>query len=251
MILSRRNFAAAAATSLLTTRVIAQSQQTVRAGEDGESASDPGPENTGLKALNSDNFMPPATDHGSVQTFWSSFSAMHRRVQEGGWSRQVNQTDFPISTDIAGVNMRLTAGGVRELHWHAADEWALMLDGKDSGPRAGRSRFSDWRRRRRSRRQAEPAYPCRPRHTGRQCPRRASLGGAHSAHAGSRANRKSGSFSQGQGQGDRPSADPAGRLSPYKRARHSLMAWSHGAATFYAPVLRPRNIDNRNWLRDS
>jgi oxalate decarboxylase len=25
--------------------------------------------------------------------------------------------------------MRLTAGGVRELHWHAADEWALMLDG--------------------------------------------------------------------------------------------------------------------------
>ena len=129
MILSRRNFAAAAATSLLTTRAIAQSQQTVRAGEDGESASDPGPENTGFKALNSGNLMPPATDHGSVQTFWSSFSAMHRRVQEGGWSRQVNQTDFPISTDIAGVNMRLTAGGVRELHWHAADEWALMLDG--------------------------------------------------------------------------------------------------------------------------
>jgi hypothetical protein len=23
--------------------------------------------------------------------------------------------------------MRLAAGGIRELHWHAADEWALML----------------------------------------------------------------------------------------------------------------------------
>jgi oxalate decarboxylase len=38
--------------------------------------------------------------------------------------------DFPISTEIAGVNMRLTAGGIRELHWHNAAEWAIMLDGK-------------------------------------------------------------------------------------------------------------------------
>jgi oxalate decarboxylase len=37
--------------------------------------------------------------------------------------------DFPISTEIAGVNMRLTAGGIRELHWHKSDEWALMLNG--------------------------------------------------------------------------------------------------------------------------
>lgn len=129
MTLSRRAFAAAAATGLLTARAAAQSRQTIEAGEHGESASNPGPENTQLKALNPDNFMPPPTDHGSVPTFWNSFSGMHRRVEEGGWTRQVNQTDFPISTDMAGVNMRLTAGGVRELHWHAADEWALMLDG--------------------------------------------------------------------------------------------------------------------------
>lgn len=37
--------------------------------------------------------------------------------------------DFPISKDIAGVNMRLTAGGIRELHWHDAAAWALMLTG--------------------------------------------------------------------------------------------------------------------------
>ena len=34
-----------------------------------------------------------------------------------------------ISKDIAGVNMRLNAGGVRELHWHKAAEWAYMLYG--------------------------------------------------------------------------------------------------------------------------
>jgi oxalate decarboxylase len=31
--------------------------------------------------------------------------------------------------EIAGINMWLTAGGIRELHWHKADEWALMLYG--------------------------------------------------------------------------------------------------------------------------
>jgi oxalate decarboxylase len=30
----------------------------------------------------------------------------------------VTQADFAISTTITGVNMRLTAGGIRELHWH-------------------------------------------------------------------------------------------------------------------------------------
>ena len=30
---------------------------------------------------------------------------------------------------MAGVNMRLTAGGIREFHWHTAAEWALMLYG--------------------------------------------------------------------------------------------------------------------------
>lgn len=29
----------------------------------------------------------------------------------------------------AGVNMRLTSGGVRELHWHTAAEWAIVLYG--------------------------------------------------------------------------------------------------------------------------
>ena len=64
-----------------------------------------------------------------MPNFWHSFSAAHRRIQDGGWSRQVNVEDFPISKELAGVNMKLNAGGIRELHWHAADEWSLMLSG--------------------------------------------------------------------------------------------------------------------------
>lgn len=41
----------------------------------------------------------------------------------------MTQRELPSSKDIAGVNMRLTAGSFRELHWHTADEWAIMLDG--------------------------------------------------------------------------------------------------------------------------
>ena len=37
--------------------------------------------------------------------------------------------ELPISTEMAGVEMRLTAGGVRELHWHVEAEWAIMLNG--------------------------------------------------------------------------------------------------------------------------
>ncbi len=106
-----------------------QDIQKDRAAEHDRSASDPGPENAPLKNVSPNAFRPPPTDHGEVQTFWNSFSASHRRIQEGGWSRQVTVQDFPISKDIAGVNMRLTAGGIRELHWHDAGEWALMLNG--------------------------------------------------------------------------------------------------------------------------
>jgi oxalate decarboxylase len=34
----------------------------------------------------------------------------------------VTQRQLPSSKGIAGVNMRLTAGSFRELHWHTADE---------------------------------------------------------------------------------------------------------------------------------
>jgi oxalate decarboxylase/phosphoglucose isomerase-like protein (cupin superfamily) len=45
-----------------------------------------------------------------------------------GWSREVTVRELAVSKTLAGVNMRLTAGGVRELHWHTADEWAIFLE---------------------------------------------------------------------------------------------------------------------------
>ena len=93
------------------------------------STSDPGPTNPALDAANPSSTLPPPTDAGGVQTFKYPFSFSHKRLQEGGWSREVTQRELGISKTIAGVDMRLTAGGVRELHWHTAAEWAFMLYG--------------------------------------------------------------------------------------------------------------------------
>lgn len=50
-------------------------------------------------------------------------------VYDGGVAKEASAVQFPVSKGIAGVYMKLTAGGLRELHWHAnAAEWAYMLD---------------------------------------------------------------------------------------------------------------------------
>ena len=91
---------------------------------------DPGPANHDLDAQNPDSTWPPATDSKSlVQNFKYPFSLANKRTYEGGWSREVTVRELPVSKELAGVNMRLTAGGVRELHWHTAGEWAIMLYG--------------------------------------------------------------------------------------------------------------------------
>ena len=94
------------------------------------SKSDPGPANPGLDGQNPDSIWPPPTDSKSlVQNFKYPFSFANKRTYEGGWSREVTIRELPVSKDMAGVNMRLTAGGVRELHWHTSGEWAIMLYG--------------------------------------------------------------------------------------------------------------------------
>lgn len=91
--------------------------------------SDPGPANTELDAQNQSSFDPPSTDAGGVPPFKYPFSFSHKRLHSGGWSREVTVRELPVSKSMAGVDMRLTAGGVRELHWHTAAEWAFMLYG--------------------------------------------------------------------------------------------------------------------------
>jgi oxalate decarboxylase len=107
----------------------AQTRANTRTAEHDPSASNPGPENKALLDENPNSNTPPPTDNGDVGPIWYSFDLTHKRIQEGGWTHQVTQRELPSSKDIAGVNMRLTAGSFRELHWHTADEWAIMLDG--------------------------------------------------------------------------------------------------------------------------
>jgi len=96
----------------------------------GRSATDPGPTNANMDGQNQDSAWPPNTDSKSlVPTFKYPFSLANKRTYEGGWSREVTVRELPVSKSMAGVNMRLTAGGVRELHWHTANEWAIMLYG--------------------------------------------------------------------------------------------------------------------------
>jgi oxalate decarboxylase len=91
---------------------------------------DPGPQDPAMEAQLEAFQNPPPTDVNGMPQFWSSFNIVPKRVQAGGWARQVTTEQFPISTTIAGVNMRLGPGGIRELHWHQQAEWAVMTYGK-------------------------------------------------------------------------------------------------------------------------
>jgi oxalate decarboxylase len=89
----------------------------------------PRPTNRALEAANPDSRVPPLSDTGSMPAFKYPFSMANKRVYEGGWSREVTARELPIARELAGVNMRLEAGGIRELHWHKAAEWSIMLYG--------------------------------------------------------------------------------------------------------------------------
>ena len=59
-----------------------------------------------------------------------SFADAHMKMRDGGWSREVTERELPVSKTMAGVNMRLKAGAVREMHWHKPAEWAFMISGR-------------------------------------------------------------------------------------------------------------------------
>src|SRR4051794_32662468 len=90
---------------------------------------DPGPRNLSRELDSPDLLTPPDTDEGTVPNLRFSFSDAHNRHTDGGWAREVTQRELPIATTLAGVNMRLHPGGVREMHWHKAAEWGYMLVG--------------------------------------------------------------------------------------------------------------------------
>jgi oxalate decarboxylase len=97
---------------------------------DGIGATDTGPRNIALDRQNPDILTPPRTDSGTFPNLKFPFSMAHNRLEEGGWAREVTVRELPISTTLAGVNMRLKPGAVREMHWHKPSEWAYMLAGR-------------------------------------------------------------------------------------------------------------------------
>lgn len=89
-----------------------------------------GPRNLPVEQENPDLLCSPSTDAGTVPNLKFSFAAARNRLTPGGWGREVTARELPVATTLAGVNMRLKPGGIRELHWHREAEWAFMLAGR-------------------------------------------------------------------------------------------------------------------------
>ena len=148
--LSRRKFIGGSSAALIAAAglKVASAQETKPRSADHHlpNESDPGVKNDPLDAENPDSVWSPATDAGGQPPFKYSFALSHKRIEEGGWTRQVTVRDLPISKKMAGVEMRLVSGGIRELHWHVGAEWALMLYGSariTAVDEHGRSNVSD------------------------------------------------------------------------------------------------------------
>ncbi|EPT01229.1 hypothetical protein FOMPIDRAFT_281600 [Fomitopsis schrenkii] len=86
-------------------------------------------QNVPLQQQNPDILAPPTTDHNSLPNVKWPFSLSPTRLNTGGFARQQNINQLPIATSMAGVDMRLEAGAIRELHWHKTSEWAYVLSG--------------------------------------------------------------------------------------------------------------------------
>jgi oxalate decarboxylase len=89
-----------------------------------------GPRNVSLERENPDLLASPPTDSGTIPNLKFSFAAARNRLVTGGWAREVTARELPVATELAGVNMRLKPGGIRELHWHKEAEWGFMLAGR-------------------------------------------------------------------------------------------------------------------------
>jgi oxalate decarboxylase len=132
---TRRSFlgkTSAALVAAASLPILAAAQQTKDLSGDphtGTNEQELGPKNPGLEAQEPDSVYPPETDAGGQPPFKYPFALAHKRIEAGGWTRQVTVRDFPMSKKMAGVEMRLISGGVRELHWHLSSEWAFMTSG--------------------------------------------------------------------------------------------------------------------------
>ncbi|KAJ5266883.1 hypothetical protein N7478_009691 [Penicillium angulare] len=94
-------------------------------------STDPGPRTYAYDRLNPNTFAPPGSDNGEVTQGKWPLGLSHNRILPGhaGWSRQENTDVLPGATAMAGVDMKLAPWAYRELHWHQANEWGIILNG--------------------------------------------------------------------------------------------------------------------------
>lgn len=97
----------------------------------GDSPTDPGPRNQQLEKQNPSLYIPPETDKGGVPNGKWPLGLSHNRhgLAGSGYARQQNTEQLPIAKAMAGVDMRLEPNAYRELHWHKANEWSIILNG--------------------------------------------------------------------------------------------------------------------------
>ncbi|KAJ5760460.1 hypothetical protein N7520_007616 [Penicillium odoratum] len=90
-----------------------------------------GPRTYAYDRLNPSTFAPPGSDSGDVSQGKWPLGLSHNRILPGhsGWSRQENTDVLPSATAMAGVDMKLAPWAYRELHWHQASEWSIVLNG--------------------------------------------------------------------------------------------------------------------------
>ncbi|KAH9843579.1 oxalate decarboxylase [Rhodofomes roseus] len=86
-------------------------------------------QNIPLQEQNPDLLAPPTTDNNAIPNVKWPFSLSPMRLYTGGYVRQQNINQMPVASSMAGADMRLEPGAIRELHWHSTSEWAYVLKG--------------------------------------------------------------------------------------------------------------------------
>lgn len=92
---------------------------------------DPGPRDKLLEKQNPSLYIPPDSDSGDIPNAKWPLGLSHNRhgIGSAGFARQQNVDNLPIAKGMAGVDMALGPNAYRELHWHKANEWSLILNG--------------------------------------------------------------------------------------------------------------------------
>jgi oxalate decarboxylase len=96
--LSRRNILATAAAGAMMSAATGHSAEFGNPDQPAEGAvnvtnpkalTDPGPQDPGLAGNEPAFLNPPPTDVNGMPQFWASFNLAPKRIQNGGWARQI------------------------------------------------------------------------------------------------------------------------------------------------------------------